>query len=223
MEGSLGFETARDYSHSQPARYTMQRKASELEGKDDIMVTLTRIYTRGGDKGQTSLGDGRRVPKHDLRVEAYGTVDEANAVVGLARQATKGHVDDVMLERIQQDLFDLGADLCVPEAEGESGGLRILASQVERLEQEIDAMNDSLSPLKSFILPGGSAAAAHLHHARTVVRRAERLVTALSEVERVNPQTVAYINRLSDHLFVLARRLNANGADDVLWKPGATR
>jgi cob(I)alamin adenosyltransferase len=204
-------------------RYTMQRKASELEGKDDIMVTLTRIYTRGGDKGQTSLGDGRRVPKHDLRVEAYGTVDEANAVVGLARQATKGHVDDVMLERIQQDLFDLGADLCVPEAEGESGGLRILASQVERLEQEIDAMNDSLSPLKSFILPGGSAAAAHLHHARTVVRRAERLVTALSEVERVNPQTVAYINRLSDHLFVLARRLNANGADDVLWKPGATR
>ena len=187
------------------------------------MVTLTRIYTRGGDKGQTSLGDGRRVPKHDLRVEAYGTVDEANAVIGLARQATEGHEDDVMLERIQQDLFDLGADLCVPETEGESGGLRVILSQVERLEQEIDAMNDSLSPLKSFILPGGSAAAAHLHHARTVVRRAERLVTALSEVERVNPQTVAYINRLSDHLFVLARRLNANGADDVLWKPGATR
>lgn len=187
------------------------------------MVTLTRIYTRGGDKGQTSLGDGRRVPKHDLRVEAYGTVDEANAVIGLARLATKGLEDDVMLERIQQDLFDLGADLCVPEAEGETGGLRILSSQVERLEQEIDAMNDSLSPLKSFILPGGSAAAAHLHHARTVVRRAERLVTALSEVERVNPQAVAYINRLSDHLFVIARRLNVNGADDVLWKPGATR
>jgi len=187
------------------------------------MVTLTRIYTRGGDKGETSLGDGRRVPKHDLRVEAYGTVDEANAVIGLARLSTQGSADDAMLERIQQDLFDLGADLCVPEAEGETGGLRILASQVERLEQEIDAMNESLSPLKSFILPGGSAAAAHLHHARTVARRAERLITALAEIERVNPQAVAYINRLSDHFFVLARRLNGNGANDVLWKPGATR
>lgn len=187
------------------------------------MVTLTRIYTRGGDKGQTSLGDGRRVPKHDLRVEAYGTVDEANAVLGLVRLHTQNHPDDLMLERIQQDLFDLGADLCVPETEGESGGLRIVASQVERLEQEIDAMNESLSPLTSFILPGGSAAAAHLHHGRTVIRRAERLITALSEIERVNPQAVAYANRLSDHLFVLARRLNENGAADVLWKPGANR
>ncbi|HVI51906.1 MAG TPA: cob(I)yrinic acid a,c-diamide adenosyltransferase [Candidatus Sulfotelmatobacter sp.] len=189
------------------------------------MVTLTRIYTRGGDKGETSLGDGRRVPKHDLRVEAYGTVDEANAVIGLARLSTQGHPDDAMLERIQQDLFDLGADLCVPQTDDETEGaaLRIVAAQVERLEREIDAMNESLSPLKSFILPGGNLGGAYLHLARTVARRAERLMTALAEHEAVNPQAIAYINRLSDHFFVLARRLNDNGAGDVLWKPGATR
>lgn len=189
------------------------------------MVTLTRIYTRGGDKGQTSLGDGRRVAKHDLRVEAYGTVDETNAAVGLVRLSTRGMDDDRMLERIQQDLFDLGADLCVPAPPDEAEGtaLRITAAQVERLEREIDAMNESLSPLKSFILPGGTPAAAALHLARTVARRAERLITALADDAPVNPQAIAYINRLSDHLFVFARRMNGDGANDVLWKPGATR
>jgi cob(I)alamin adenosyltransferase len=187
------------------------------------MVRLTRIYTRGGDKGQTSLGDGSRVPKQSLRVEAYGTVDEANAAIGLARL----HVDadaDQMLARIQNDLFDLGADLCRPE-EGRraAGALRIVAAQTARLEREIDAMNAALRPLESFILPGGTAAAAHLHLARTVTRRAERLVCALAEAERVNPEAVKYLNRLSDHLFVLGRRVNDNGARDVLWQPGATR
>jgi cob(I)alamin adenosyltransferase len=187
------------------------------------MVHLTRIYTRGGDRGETSLGDGSRVPKQSLRVEAYGTVDEANAAIGLARL----HADaasDAMLARIQNELFDLGADLCTPE-EGKraAGALRVVAAQVERLEREIDAMNVELLPLNSFVLPGGSAAAAHLHLARTVARRAERLVCALAAVERVNPEAVKYLNRLSDHLFVLSRRVNANGAGDVLWQPGATR
>ncbi len=188
------------------------------------MVTLTRIYTRGGDKGQTSLGDGARVPKHALRVEAYGTVDEANAVIGLARLNTAGDADG-MLSRIQHDLFDLGADLCTPAAAGEPPGsaLRMVAEQVTRLEREIDAMNDGLSPLTSFVLPGGTAAAAHLHLARTVVRRAERLMTHLAETETVNPLAVAYANRLSDHLFVLARHLNAQGSGDVLWVPGCNR
>ena len=191
------------------------------------VVRLTRIYTKGGDKGETSLGDGSRVPKQALRVEAYGTVDEANAAIGLARL----HADteaDAMLGRIQNDLFDLGADLCTPE-EGRprpahrGGGLRIVAAQVVRLEREIDAMNAELAPLNSFILPGGSPAAAHLHLARTVTRRAERLVCALAAEEKVNPEVVKYLNRLSDHLFVLGRRVNANGARDVLWRPGATR
>ena len=187
------------------------------------MVTLTRIYTRGGDSGQTSLGRGERVAKHDPRVEAYGTVDEANAAIGLARL----HADvesDAMLARIQHDLFDLGADLCTPE-EGRraAGALRIVAGQVERLEREIDAMNGTLRPLDSFILPGGTPAAAYLHLARTVTRRAERLVCALAAEERVNPEAVKYLNRLSDHLFVLGRRVNDNGAGDVLWQPGATR
>jgi cob(I)alamin adenosyltransferase len=191
------------------------------------MVRLTRIYTRGGDKGETSLGDGSRVPKQALRVEAYGTVDEANAAIGLARLHVGGGVDpeaDAMLARIQNDLFDLGADLCTPE-EGRraAGALRIVASQVERLEREIDAMNAALKPLESFILPGGSAAAAHLHLARTMTRRAERLVCALATEEEVNPEAVKYLNRLSDHLFVLGRRVNDNGARDVLWQPGATR
>jgi len=187
------------------------------------MVTLTKIYTRGGDKGETSLGDGSRVAKADLRVEAYGTVDETNAVVGLARLHTEGE-NDAMLARIQNDLFDLGADLCTPEdGRKAEGALRITAPQVERLEREIDALNDSLEPLTSFILPGGSAAAAHLHHARTVSRRAERLIVALAERDQVNPAAVQYMNRLSDHLFVLARALNEGGKSDVLWKPGGTR
>lgn len=189
------------------------------------MVTLTRIYTRGGDRGETSLGNGARVPKHHLRVEAYGTVDEANAVLGLARLHTSGDPEsDAMLARIQNDLFDLGADLCTPEqADPPYPPLRITDGQVERLEAEIDAMNADLSPLKSFILPGGTPAAAHLHMARTVVRRAERLMTHLAEHEAVTPAAIRYANRLSDHLFVLGRRLNGNGTGDVLWVPGGTR
>jgi cob(I)alamin adenosyltransferase len=187
------------------------------------MVQLTRIYTRGGDKGQTSLGDGVRVPKQSLRVEAYGTVDEANAAIGLARLHADGDAD-AMLARIQNDLFDLGADLCTPEGGRRSAGaLRIVAAQVKRLETEIDAINAELQPLNSFILPGGTPAASYLHLARTVTRRAERLVCALAVEEKVNPEAVKYLNRLSDHLFVLSRRLNDNGARDVLWRPGATR
>ncbi len=187
------------------------------------MVRLTRIYTRGGDKGETSLGDGTRVAKQSLRVAAFGTVDEANAAIGLARLHTDGEADE-MLARIQNDLFDLGADLCTPE-EGRraAGALRIVAAQVARLEREIDLMNAALRPLDSFILPGGTAAAAYLHLARTVTRRAERLVCALAAAETVNPEAVKYLNRLSDHLFVLGRRVNDNGAKDVLWQPGATR
>jgi cob(I)alamin adenosyltransferase len=189
------------------------------------MVHLTRIYTRGGDRGETSLGDGTRVPKQSLRVEAYGTVDEANAAIGLARLYTGGEPDaDGMLVRIQNDLFDLGADLCTPE-EGRraAGALRIVAAQVTRLEAEIDRMNADLQPLNSFILPGGTAAAAHLHLARTVTRRAERLVVELAAAEPVNPEAVKFLNRLSDHLFVLARHVNDKGARDVLWRPGANR
>ena len=187
------------------------------------MVTLTKIYTRGGDKGETSLGDGRRVAKHDLRVAAYGTVDETNAVVGLARLHTDGGAAE-MLARIQNDLFDLGADLCTPETGRKAeGALRIVDAQVERLEREIDAINGGLQPLTSFILPGGTPAAAYLHLGRTVARRAERLICELSESEPVNPAAVRYINRLSDHLFVLARHLNDGGANDVLWVPGGNR
>jgi cob(I)alamin adenosyltransferase len=187
------------------------------------MVRLTRIYTRGGDKGETSLGDGTRVAKHSLRVEAFGTVDEANAAIGLARLHLDGD-EDAMLARIQNDLFDLGADLCTPEdGRRAAGALRILAAQVARLEAEIDRMNAALKPLDSFILPGGTPAAAHLHQARTVTRRAERLVCALAAGEPVNAEAVKYLNRLSDHLFVLGRRVNDNGAKDVLWQPGATR
>ncbi len=186
------------------------------------MVKLDKIYTRGGDSGQTSLGDGSRVAKHGPRVAAYGTVDEANAVIGLARLHTEGEAD-AMLARVQNDLFDLGADLCVPVAEGAKARLRVSEAQVERLEGEIDALNARLQPLTSFILPGGSSAAAHLHLARTVVRRAERLTGALSEDEPIAPPSLAYINRLSDHLFVLARHLNDDGAADILWKPGENR
>ena len=187
------------------------------------MVRLTRIYTRGGDAGQTSLGDGTRVPKHELRVESYGTVDEANAAVGLARLHA-GPELDAMLARIQNDLFDLGADLCTPERDDLGyQPLRITQDQVDRLEREIDAMNAGLAPLNSFVLPGGTPAAAHLHLARTVVRRAERLVTALGERETVGAPVIKYLNRLSDHLFVASRWDNARASGDVLWVPGANR
>ncbi|MFO1155672.1 MAG: cob(I)yrinic acid a,c-diamide adenosyltransferase [Rhodospirillales bacterium] len=187
------------------------------------MVTLTRIYTRGGDKGETSLGDGSRVKKQDLRVAAYGTVDETNGVIGVARLHAQGEAD-AMLSRIQNDLFDLGADVCTPE-EGRKaeGALRIVDAQVERLEREIDAMNAELQPLNSFILPGGTAASAYLHLARSVSRRAERMLCELAEAQQVNPAAIRYINRLSDHLFVLARWENEKGVRDVLWVPGANR
>ena len=187
------------------------------------MVRLTKIYTRGGDGGQTSLGDGSRVAKHDLRVAAYGTVDEANAAIGLARLHAEDNAD-AMLVRIQNDLFDLGADLCRPGDDAkDTASLRIQPSQVERLEQEIDELNAVLKPLNSFVLPGGTPIAAHLHLARTIVRRAERLTTQLTTEEPVNASAVHYLNRLSDHLFVLARWCNDHGAADVLWVPGAHR
>lgn len=197
------------------------------------MVKLTRIYTRGGDQGETSLGDGTRVPKHACRVAAYGTVDEANACIGLARLHTGGSGGgqpgllaeaDAMLGRIQNDLFDLGADLCTPEQQDPPyPPLRIVDAQVDRLEAEIDAMNADLSPLNSFILPGGTPAAAHLHLARTVVRRAERLMTELARHEPVGGPALRYVNRLSDHLFVISRWVNDKGALDVLWVPGKNR
>ncbi|MEI6558091.1 MAG: cob(I)yrinic acid a,c-diamide adenosyltransferase [Rhodospirillaceae bacterium] len=189
------------------------------------MVKLTRIYTRGGDRGQTSLGDGRRVAKHDQRVAAYGAVDEANAVLGLARLHTGGQPEvDAMLARIQNDLFDLGADLCTPHEEApQYPPLRIIPAQVERLEREIDALNAGLPALDSFILPGGSPAGALLHLARTIARRAEREITALAEHEPVAAPALQYINRLSDHLFVLGRVVNDQGRADVLWVPGANR
>lgn len=192
------------------------------------MVRLTRIYTRGGDWGETSLSDGSRVKKNALRVEAYGTVDEANAAIGLARlHSTETHAfaaQDGMLARIQNDLFDLGADLSTPE-DGKRGeqALRITPPQVERLEHEIDVMNAVLQPLDSFVLPGGTPFAARLHFARTVVRRAERLAVALAGQERINPEAIKYLNRLSDHLFVMARFANDKGLSDVLWRPGANR
>jgi cob(I)alamin adenosyltransferase len=187
------------------------------------MVILSRIYTKGGDQGRTSLGDGTRVAKHTARVAAYGTVDEANAAIGLARLHARGEAD-AMLARIQNDLFDLGADLCRPGSDGEGAkALRVRDSQVERLEHEIDSLNAELAPLQSFVLPGGTPASAHLHLARTVTRRAERLVCELAEAEAVNPAAIRYLNRLSDHLFVLSRWLNDKGAQDVLWVPGAHR
>ncbi len=187
------------------------------------MVKLDRIYTRGGDSGQTSLGDGGRVAKHSPRVEAFGTVDETNAAIGLARLHTSGAADE-MLARIQNDLFDLGADLCVPPGGRRgAGALRVAQAQIDRLETEIDSMNETLAPLSSFILPGGTAAAAHLHAARTVARRAERLVAALAGQEEIAPLSLVYLNRLSDHLFVLARQCNDGGRIDRLWRPGGNR
>lgn len=190
------------------------------------MVVLNKIYTRTGDKGETALGNGDRVAKHSLRVNAYGTVDETNATVGLARLHADGEID-AQLAAIQNDLFDLGADFCRPnhdqDADAEYPPLRMVDTQVDRLEAEIDAMNDALSPLRSFILPGGSPLAAHLHLCRTVSRRAERLAVELSGEELVNPAAVKYLNRLSDWFFVASRIANNDGADDVLWVPGANR
>lgn len=189
------------------------------------MVRLDRIYTRGGDHGMTSLGDGKRIAKSDVLIHAIGTVDEANAAIGVARLTTTG-VADTALRRIQNDLFDLGADLSVPQSgtdEEKDEKLRIVESQVSRLEQEIDNFNITLKPLESFILPGGVPAAAHLHLARTVVRRAERLIAELMQSRSINPQILAYLNRLSDHLFVLARHLNDKGEGDELWHPAGSR
>ncbi|MBY0335589.1 MAG: cob(I)yrinic acid a,c-diamide adenosyltransferase [Acetobacteraceae bacterium] len=182
------------------------------------MVRLDVITTRGGDRGETSLGDGTRVRKDALRVEAYGTVDETNACVGVLRLHCGEDAEAAaMLARIQNDLFDLGADLCVPGIGNDR--LRMTESQCARLEQEVAAMNARIPPLSSFVLPGGSAGAAHAH----VARRAERLAVALAAEEAVNPDAIRYLNRLSDFLFVLARRLNGNGKDDVVWVPGAGR
>ncbi|MVO17650.1 cob(I)yrinic acid a,c-diamide adenosyltransferase [Parasedimentitalea huanghaiensis] len=190
------------------------------------MVVLNKIYTRTGDKGDTALGNGERVAKHAARVNAYGTSDELNAFVGVARLQADNEMDAALM-RIQNDLFDLGADLCRPEmdqdAKAEYPPLRMVTAQIDRLESEIDAMNKDLSPLRSFVLPGGSALSAHLHVCRTVARRAERLATDLASSEEINPAAVKYLNRLSDWFFVAARVANDNGADDVLWVPGANR
>jgi cob(I)alamin adenosyltransferase len=192
------------------------------------MVKLNKIYTRTGDDGTTGLGSGKRVAKYDLRVESYGTVDEANACIGMARLHCGAMPDlDRMLMRIQNDLFDLGADLCTPDV-GEPLAyepLRIVHEQVERLEREIDLLNADLAPLKSFVLPGGSPVAANLHLARTVTRRAERMMTELvaQPGERVGSAAMKYVNRLSDFLFVASRWANGKGAGDVLWVPGQNR
>ena len=190
------------------------------------MVVLSKIYTRTGDAGETALGDGTRVAKHAVRVAAYGTVDEANAAVGLARLHAERHVDEA-LARIQNDLFDAGADLCRPghedDAEAEHPPLRVVEAQVQRLEREIDEMNASLQPIRSFVLPGGSPLAAALHLCRTVTRRAERATVELATVEDVNVHAVTYLNRLSDWFFVAARVANDDGRSDVLWVPGANR
>ncbi len=193
------------------------------------MVKLNKIYTRTGDDGTTGLGSGERRLKSDLRVEAYGTVDEANSCIGLARLHTaQSHPDlDAMLGRIQNDLFDLGADLSTPDTgkKLDYEPLRIIAAQTDRVEADIDALNKDLQPLRSFVLPGGSPASAALHLARTVARRAERAMVALAQVEgeHVNPEGVRYINRVSDLLFVAGRVVNDNGNADVLWVPGKNR
>ena len=191
------------------------------------MVVLNKIYTRTGDDGTTALGTGERRPKHDLRVAAYGTVDETNACIGLARLHTGADPElDAMLARVQNDLFDLGADLATPETRAPTHEpLRIVDSQVERLEREIDSLNAALRPLRSFVLPGGTPAAAALHLARTVCRRVERLIVALAGTpgERVGGPALRYVNRLSDFLFVAGRHANDEGARDVLWIPGRDR
>jgi cob(I)alamin adenosyltransferase len=196
------------------------------------MIVLSRIYTRTGDAGTTALGDGQRRPKYDLRIEAYGTVDETNCVIGIARLATQALRGDLvkvdaMLARIQNDLFDLGADLCTPQTQAKRDfePLRMAESQVDRLEREIDELNAELEPLRSFVLPGGSTAAAALHQARTVCRRAERCIVELTTQpnESVGAAALKYINRLSDFLFVAARFVNDKGTADILWVPGQNR
>ena len=191
------------------------------------MVKLNKIYTRTGDKGETGLVDGSRVAKHSPRPAAFGSVDETNSALGVCRQHTAELDDprfDAMLARIQNDLFDLGADLATPHGDGAGDkALRITPDQVARLEAEIDSMNNELEPLDSFVLPGGHAAAAHVHHARTQCRRAEREVTLLASRESVNEAALQYINRLSDHLFVMARLINDSRGGDVLWEPGKNR
>ena len=194
------------------------------------MVKLNKIYTRTGDAGDSGLVDGSRRPKSDPRFEAIGDIDEANSMIGLARLHTANasnnpqyqHYDE-MLKRIQHDLFDLGADLATPYTPHDDQSLRIISKQVARLEKEMDQLNEHIAPLNSFVLPGGSELAARLHLARTVVRRAERVVCALAEREHINPIVLQYVNRLSDFLFVLARAANHNGRDDVLWQPGVNR
>jgi cob(I)alamin adenosyltransferase len=190
------------------------------------MIVLNKIYTKTGDAGDTALGNGARVAKHSLRVQAYGTVDELNSFAGVARLDASGAVDEALF-RIQNDLFDLGADLCRPDMEqdekAEYPPLRMVAAQVARLEAEIDEMNAQLEPLRSFILPGGATLAAHLHVCRTVSRRAERFCVELATMETINTEAVKYLNRLSDWFFVAARMANNGGADDVLWVPGANR
>jgi cob(I)alamin adenosyltransferase len=189
----------------------------------DEPVRLTRIYTRAGDAGETSLGDGSRVSKADLRIEAYGTVDELNSFLGLALTGDLPAEFRPWLEQAQNDLFDLGADLAVPLEDEKRERLRVTQAQVERLEELCDLVNARLEPLKSFVLPGGSEAAARLHVARAVCRRAERLAVALSESQSVSPTTLAYLNRLSDLLFILARAANANaGSPEPLWRPGSS-
>lgn len=188
------------------------------------MVTLNKIYTRTGDAGTTALGNGERRDKSDLRVASYGTVDETNAVIGCARVAGAERELDAMLSTVQNDLFDLGADLATPHADDlPYEPLRIVDSQVDRLEREIDELNLHLSPLKSFILPGGSAVSAQLHLARTVARRAERLMVDLAKTEDVGGPALRYINRLSDFLFVASRTANVPHGGDVLWVPGKSR
>ena len=192
------------------------------------MVKLNKIYTRTGDDGTTGLGTGARRKKYDLRIAAYGTIDEANAAIGMARLYTGADASlDAALERIQNDLFDVGADLCTPDQGNGPGGARLTVTdkQVAWLESEIDRLNADLSPLRSFVLPGGSAAAAYLHLARTVCRRAERLIAELkdTEGESVTVELLQYVNRLSDYLFVASRYANDKGARDVLWKPGQNR
>lgn len=190
------------------------------------MVVLNRIYTKTGDDGTTALGSGERRPKYDLRIAAYGTVDETNAAIGVVRlHLAEARELDAMLGRIQNDLFDLGADLAVPQRDGKAERLRMLASQVERLEHDIDSLNEHLAPLTSFVLPGGTPAAAYLHLARTICRRAERIMVELAAnpEEPVSEAAIHYMNRLSDFLFVASRAMNDNGAGDVLWVPGQNR
>lgn len=191
------------------------------------MVVLNKIYTKTGDDGTTALGTGERRPKNDLRIDAYGTVDETNAVVGLVRLHTADAASDIdlVLSRIQNDLFDLGADLATPETDQDLGyePLRISEGQVTAIEAAIDHLNSELSPLRSFVLPGGSKASAHLHLARTVSRRAERLMVELAAAENINPAAICYMNRLSDYFFVASRYLNEKGEKDVLWVPGQNR